>query len=81
MASLDDEGEVGAPEAGTEQARVNLVVSDTGAANPHYEVGVLPLADGFRTTSIICIAVVADRLLVCLPFEVWNRKPAERLIQ
>ena len=40
MASLDDEGEVGAPEAGTEQARVNLVVSDTGAANPHYEVGV-----------------------------------------
>lgn len=80
MASPAEEGEAEAPEAGIEQARLNLVVTETGTANLHYEVGVLPLADGFRTTSIICIAVVAERLLVCLPFEVWSRKPADRLI-
>ena len=46
MASLEEEEEERAPEVGSEHARANLVVSDTGTANLHYEVGVLPLADG-----------------------------------
>ena len=47
-------------------------------ADSLYEVGQIPLADQNQFTAIIPVAVVEDKLLVCVPGGAWSKKVASR---
>ena len=46
----------------------------------HFELGQIPVAGGTSYSSIIAVAELDSKLVVCLPLAVWNRRVANRLL-
>ncbi len=64
--------------------RDNLVVSEDGAVNPNYLLGVLevqyPSGEDPVSVPVIFVAAINSRLLVAVPHKFWNKKASKRIL-
>ena len=87
MASLDAPGspvlDLGVEEQldGEPLTARDFVLTGTSAGDPDYQIGSLEF-DQFAgiNCSVICIAVLDNKLLVAVPQEVWSRTLSQRLL-
>ena len=84
MLETPEEEEVPEQLAPGEIARQNLVLGESGIADPDYRVGAfeLPPTPGSEVDSvpIICISEVDNDLLVAVPSHAWHRTVASRIL-